>query len=42
MAEAIVAEDDGAVLDPRVGDDELATWGGKGEGFTETASPTSN
>lgn len=25
VAEAIVAEDDGAVLDPRVGDDELAT-----------------
>lgn len=29
VAEAIVAEDDGAVLDPRVGDDELATWGGR-------------
>lgn len=44
VAEAIVAEDDGAVLHPCIGYDELATcgWNEKSLLFTETASPTSN
>lgn len=44
VAEAIVAEDDGAVLDPCIGYDELTTCGWKEKSllFTETASPTSN
>lgn len=42
VAEAIVAEDDGAVLHPRVGDDELATWGGREKVSLRRSRQTSN